>query len=164
MTAGRKPKLPKSKRPDYLSVVQGEAEAAPTTVEPDAAVEIEVMPCPDYFDDTARDVWVFLHEHLQRQGLYAKLDVFKLEIFCAAVSDFRHYREALAGMDDRGVYRTSGRNGFQRKNDPRYTRMLQAAATINAVGSDFGLDPVSRHRLKVIAAGGGDDQGELDLS
>ena len=121
--------------------------------------EIHFIQCPDYFDDTAREAWVFLLEHLQRAELFQKLDVFKLELLCVAVSDYRHYRRALEGMDHRGVYETRGRNGWQRKSRPEYQRMRDAAADIAKIGSDFGLDPVARHRLNVLPQ----ESEQLDL-
>ncbi len=156
MAQGRKP-APKKYA---AAVVPLRGEDVPADV-PAEREPFKVPACPDHFSDDAREVWVFMCEHLDRVGLWGAADVFKLMVFCVAVADWHYYRRIMNDMDGRGIYETRGRNGWQRKNRPEYGRMKDAEERIMRIGSDFGLDPVARQRLRLMAAGGEPEQGDL---
>lgn len=165
---GKKPKPAPSKETKYLKLIRPDLDAAsPAPAGP--AVD-ERFAAPDYFCDVARGVWDFLVEHLTRQDLLEGADIYKLEVFSNAVADYRRCQaffsapsSALEGAKPNGrTYTVSGRNGSQIKPRPEVAMQNTAIAVIDKFGSEFGLSPVARARLRAPVGEADDGAGLFD--
>lgn len=179
---GRKPLPPSDQERKYLRLVRDGATAAVENAVPDAApdaetdegadIAVEIDPAlaaPKHLKPMAAEIWAFLIGELSRRGTVETIDVISLELLANAVQD---YRELYAFFDQpdpartdgrpRGrTYVVTGRNGSQIKPRPEVAMLNAAIVVINKIGSDFGLSPVARLRLRDGDAGGLDDEGGL---
>lgn len=96
---------------------------------------------PDWFDDTARQMWeTVIHELCAQRVLYVT-DLHNVVLFCSA---FRNWHESQLEVVRAGI--TIETESGPKKN-PALTAANEAMRQIATFGSLLGLDPASRQRL-----------------
>lgn len=137
MTRGRKPK------PTALKLLDGNpGKRAINQSEPQPT--LGAASCPSWLPRAAKAEWRRVVPELERMGLLAKVDRAALTAFCQAVA---LAEDAQRDIDQNGLV-VFGAQGGRVKN-PAATVVKDAAATIRAFASEFGLTPSARSRLVV---------------
>jgi len=96
---------------------------------------------PDWFDDTARNMWETITRELCGQGVLCITDLHNVVLFCAAFSNWeKAQREVMA----RGI---TVESPVGPKKNPALTAANEAMRQIVTIGSLLGLDPSSRQRI-----------------
>lgn len=160
-TRGRKPSP--SPEPIYLAAVRDQnAPAAEMPAGDDAGLEIALPgQAPEWLSENEKRVWEFLRDNLTRRKLLDRIDEIQMAILAAKVALWAEMRDKLKELGGH-TYKTVGRNGTLHKLRPEYVIMTECERAIGQFGSNFGLSPVDRHRLKMqLTGGGGEDQGGL---
>lgn len=113
---------------------------------------------PAFLNATARRVWRALVPELAELGVLAKIDADALAVYCQARADFSWAVYRLR-RDGRIVPTGTGST----KAHPAIGIQKAAADVIRNFGSEFGLTPSSRTRLRIGAAKDPDDPETSDL-
>lgn len=96
---------------------------------------------PEWFDDTARQMWeTVIHELCAQRVLYVT-DLHNVVLFCSA---FRNWHESQLEIMRAGI--TIETESGPKKN-PALTAANETMRQIATFGSLLGLDPASRQRL-----------------
>lgn len=132
--------------PHHLKLVTGNPgkrslQAAPLDV-PTAT-----LPAPDHLGDDARALWNALMPDLVRLKLLTKFDAAAFEQYCWAYGAWRAATRKLTELGA-NTYETHGRNGKMFRVRPEVTIAGEMIRTGRSIGSEFGLSPVARERLK----------------
>ncbi|MDU1061630.1 MAG: phage terminase small subunit P27 family [Leclercia adecarboxylata] len=96
---------------------------------------------PEWFDDTARQMWETVIKELCGQGVLYITDLHNVVAFCAA---FRNWHESQQEVMRLGI---TVETEFGPKKNPALTAANEAARQMVTFGSLLGLDPASRQRL-----------------
>lgn len=172
---GRKPK---PSRPGYLTVVDAQdaplgaagvasdaasgAHAA-TSGEQDAVPEFNA---PLWFGEEEKAVYEFLQRLLKRSRLVQEIDQIELQMLASAYGAWMRVQDELKELREKNggslTYIVRGRNGVQHKTYPQVHQAMQYEKMIGALGSNFGLSPVDRERIKYLRDRPEDpEQGDL---
>lgn len=141
---GRKP------TPKHLALVRGnpgKREIPEAIPEPESLY----MPAPAFLDDAARAEWERLIPDLVRWGLFSAMDLGPLAGYCAMHASFVKAKAACDAEGD--TYETEGKHGVMRRVRPEFMVMAEALRQMRMIGSEFGLTPAARTRLKGAAQG-----------
>lgn len=167
--AGRKPKP--SVSPAYLQVVNAQASGAETLTEKSGAAKetapLERFECPDWFTESDRRIFDFLQDHLRQAKLLEVVDQIQLQILARNIAMWQALQERInVILAEKGTlsYVVRGRNGQQHKTMPELAQAREYERAIGQFGSNFGLSPADRERLKFLGLagrGGAGDQGDL---
>ncbi|MBL8659395.1 MAG: phage terminase small subunit P27 family [Rhodospirillales bacterium] len=109
-------------------------------------------PPPDWLAPLAAERWRQLMPELVRWGLFTRLDADSLAAYC---SYYALFRDQLAAAAEVGAV-VATPSGYAMTN-PHLTNANKAARMMQGFGTEFGLSPAARVRLK------GTAQGELPL-
>lgn len=131
---GRKP------TPTALKLVKGEVPSRINHDEPQAEEGIPVCPVPDKM---VRDVWDYTVDALRKMKVVTMADRDMLLAYCQAVVMHRRASEVL----DRTGYLIEATDGMF--PNPAVRMQRDAAAMMKAFGTEFGLTPSSRSRIRV---------------
>ncbi|EBA9765539.1 phage terminase small subunit P27 family [Salmonella enterica] len=96
---------------------------------------------PEWFDDTARQMWETVIHELCAQCVLCVTDLHNVVAFCAA---FRNWHESQLEVMRVGI---TVQTEFGPKKNPALTAANEAARQMVTFGSLLGLDPASRQRL-----------------
>lgn len=139
MARGRK------KLPTQLKVLKGtlrnHREKTPGMVEPDPAQSGLKM--PDHFSDLEAAVWNAHAQDLHASKLLRDVDYPQFIAFCVAVATMLEMKATLA-RDGKIIMGT-----FGPVKHPAWAILKDAMVFINKFGSEFGLSPAARARVKV---------------
>lgn len=143
-------------KPNHLKIVSGnpgKRKLPENTPQP----SVEVKEPPEWLDDYAKEVWRNLIGELIRLGLLSVLDYPLFTAFCITAAEMRHAYEKVAGVNgepgEGRVYTIEGRNGEQRKTNPRIPQLREYISVLRQTGSELGLSPVARVKLTGVAQG-----------
>jgi P27 family predicted phage terminase small subunit len=106
-------------------------------------VELEIPPCPDDLQGAARTEWERITPLLKDMGVLALVDMSSVTGYCVS---WARWREAEAQITEQGMI-VRGPNGSPIQN-PFLSVANQAMANLRAYGSELGLSPVARTRIK----------------
>lgn len=133
---GRKPK------PTHLKVLEGNA--GKRALEPDAATPVVAVPeCPDHLTDEARIEWERIAGELETLGLIGHVDRAMLAAYCQA---YGRWVAAERELETHG-YLIKTPNGYPAPN-PYLPIANKAMEQMRAFGSEFGMSPAARSRVK----------------
>jgi P27 family predicted phage terminase small subunit len=135
------------RKPNHLEALAGERESRINRGEPLPAESTIVPPVP--LSEGAQKVWDRLAPDLIAQGVLSAWDTDIFVIFCDAASTYHEVRK-LIGSD----YVAKGSVKDTTVKSPLWRIMQDAAETMRAVGSKFGLTPSDRAGLDVADVGG----------
>lgn len=164
-TKGRKPKP--SKGASYLAVVSaqdappgGGAERASAGAKEKAeGAAVAAFEIPDNFTAAEAEIFRFIESHLRRLDILDEIDQIELQILASLYAEWvRLQDEKKAILLERRslTYKTSGRNGVQYKTHAVVHQIADVEKRIGAFGSNFGLSPVDRERIKFLRRSPGD--------
>lgn len=134
MTRGVKP------APTALKLVQGVAKSRINHDEPKPEDGIPLCPVPDKM---VNEVWDYTVEQLRKMKVLTMADRDMLLAFCQAVVMHRRASELL----DRTGYLIEAEEGLF--PHPAIRLQREAAASMKAFGTEFGLTPAARTRIRV---------------
>ncbi len=148
--------MPNHRKPRAQKILQGtfRKDRNPKQ-EPQPEGLIDPPPAPRHLDRYGKQMWRRLARDLIDAGLLTSLDMFSLEILCAAYGEYRQAHEAIfRPMDQETGKRTErtieqylrGRNAH---TAPEITVMKAAFSQYKAMLAEFGLGPASRNRIDV---------------
>ena len=147
-TRGRKPK------PAHLKLIDGNP--GKRAIDPPPKTRPSKPTCPSWLPPAAKKAWRRIVPHLDDIGVLHKIDREKLTLLATVIGQFEDITRSIA---DTG-YTVPNREGHPVRN-PLLIEQRQLARLIASIGSDFGLDPVSRERLAVPEGLGDVDMEEL---
>jgi P27 family predicted phage terminase small subunit len=123
--------------PTHLKLIRGAEERYINRSEPKIAKGIGE--CPAYLDDEARRQWFVVTAQLEACGMLTQVDAPSLAVYCQSIS---RWAAAEADIRERGIIVDGDRN-------PAVNIAKDAWIIIQKFGSEFGLTPASRARLKL---------------
>lgn len=103
---------------------------------------------PEWFDDTARQMWETVIYELCAQRVLYVTDLHNVVLFCSA---FRNWHESQLEIMRTGI---TIETEFGLKKNPALTAANETMRQIATFGSLLGLDPASRQRLITPKQGG----------
>ena len=122
----------------------------------DIAPELVDLDPPDYLDLDALAIWHRLAPSLAERGVLTAWDV---DTFAVFVTSVVVYSRAIRQVNERGILvkqRTS------HVKNPALQIARDSAGTIASFAARFGLTPADRAKLRLIEAGDGGDEDEVD--
>jgi P27 family predicted phage terminase small subunit len=146
---GRKPK------PTALKKLAGNPGRRPLN---DAEPQFPVggFSCPKHLSDYAKGKWREIVPALKKTGMLASVDQAALEAYCEA---YATYRMATDEVKKEGITIIGPKGGTMR--NPACSVANQAMTIMNKFGSEFGLTPSTRSRLKVVPQENGKTLAEV---
>lgn len=136
MLEGKAPKVDRSREPQPLLL----------TPEP-----------PEWLSDEARKEWDRVVPALERLGLLTEVDGASLEVYCEAYALFV---AAAIDVKQRGPLIPGQRGRGELVRNPSVQSMRDAAATMRAYATEFGLTPQARARM--VLPGDDDTANEVE--
>lgn len=118
-------------------------------------LKVEAPPCPSHLSKDAKAEWRRIVKDLEILGLISKLDRGALAAYCAAWGDWKHAREQMTELEERG-YVEQTPSGY-RQISSWMQIANRAEERMLKVGDLFGLNPSARAKLGT----GHAQQGEL---
>lgn len=109
-----------------------------------ASLDRDTLPeCPDVLDDEAREEWDRVIVELDAKGVLDRLDRAMLAAYCAAWSTWSACQREIT---DKGLI-GKNKSGATVQN-PYLSVAAQALRQMHELGSDLGLSPLARTKLK----------------
>lgn len=155
----------------YLRVINAQESAPGDDAKEEKAtaapsVENVRFVAPHWFDERDRAIFDFLQDHCFRLGILEQIDQPQLQALAREVANWQRCEEEINAWREKNngsvTYVTAGRNGKQYKTIPQVAQSAQHLRHIAAFGSNFGLSPVDRERLKYLRRGAGSSE-QADL-
>lgn len=159
-----------ARKPTRLKVIEGnpghqklnDQEPQPKPIRPS---------CPTWLDVVAKREWRRIALELEQLGLLTRIDRAALAAYCQAWARWRQAEAAIAarirsareGGDPTGGLVFETEKGYQGPI-PELGIAKTAMAQIRAFGSEFGLTPASRSRVRVPEGHGGADDDPFEES
>ncbi|MGE3932370.1 MAG: phage terminase small subunit P27 family [Rhodospirillaceae bacterium] len=110
--------------------------------------------CPSVIakNRVAKREWDRIVPELAKFGFASVFDVQQLVGYCMAVAIAHRAWSTLDPLKDL-TYSTTGRQGLVHRTKPEVAILNESLRTIRSIGSEFGLSPAARVRLKGTAQG-----------
>lgn len=138
---GRIPKPTAQKR------AEGNPGKRPLNEDEPRAPAADVSKGAPHLTEGGQACWADIAPLFQRAGLLSVLDKTLFEQVCEDLALVRQLRQEVAA--DGAVYQTGeGRNGNQRKVDPRIATIQQLVTNIRRILTEFGGTPAARTRVR----------------
>jgi len=140
--------------PTHLKLVKGVRKDRINNKEPKVKpVETKLTP-PTWLSTDAKKIWKRTVKQLEDMGILFEAD---LDLIAAYANAVDVYKQATMEINQHGIL-IEGRRDGQVKN-PAVQIQKDAAEIIRKIGSEFGLSPSSRSRIKV--EGNRDDSADF---
>lgn len=141
--------MPRRPKPTALRALDGNAGHRPANGR-EPSVEITLPDPPDYLDDRARAEWERVGRQLFLAKVITALDRANFAAYCSAVS--RHERaEVEMRAAEKAMYR--GKEKARGRAVYRFNiaagQRRTALAEVHRLGTEFGLTPASRAKIRV---------------
>lgn len=117
---------------------------------------------PRHLSQAAKTIWNQFAPHVWQLGLLTVIDTEGFGRWCEIVASNRRLTKAIARdgeMVKETVHDSNGQAVVKLKPNPRLAVLRAGEKEQRQIGGLYGLDPTSRTRLDVMAAGGGPPDG-----
>jgi P27 family predicted phage terminase small subunit len=129
--------------PTHLRIIRGDRKDRINTNEPTPP---KTKPkCPKWLSNEAQKIWKRTSKQLEAMGLLFEADQDILNSYCIAVDT---YQQATKLVNEQGVLVEGRRDDFV--TNPAVRIQRDQATLIRMLGSELGLTPSSRTRLKAL--------------
>ena len=142
---GRKPK------PTYLKLLEGEPNKRRINKN-EPKVEKKRPPCPRFLSRDAKKMWKYLAPQLECVGVLTRVDLAVFASFCQAYGRWKDAEEKLTA-NGHPLYKTPKGHIT---TSPYLWVANKAMDQMNKFGSELGLTPASRTRIRAEVDSGGE--------